>query len=55
TDRAFVATDTGAAWASHSVADGLPIERIAVERSAANKDILYLVDLTNGDLIYGRH
>jgi hypothetical protein len=55
TDRAFAATISGTSWVSTSVAPGLPIERLAVERDGAGVDVLYLVDLTNLRLYYGRN
>lgn len=54
TDRALVATQT-TAWHTTSVAPGLPISRLAVERDATGVDVLYLVDLTNNHLYYGRN
>jgi hypothetical protein len=55
TDRAFMATLTGTTWTATSIAPGLPIERLAVERAANGVDVLYLVDLTNNRLYYGRN
>ncbi|UWZ49628.1 BNR-4 repeat-containing protein [Dactylosporangium matsuzakiense] len=55
TDRLFMATNNGTTWTHTSVAPGKPIERFAVERSAAGVDVLYLVDLTNLRLYYGRN
>lgn len=54
TDRALVATQA-TAWHTTSVAPGLPISRLAVERDATGVDVLYLVDLTNNHLYYGRN
>ncbi|WP_201305285.1 BNR-4 repeat-containing protein [Paenibacillus puerhi] len=56
TDRAFMAVNTGASgWSAVSLAPGKPIERLAVERNAKGVDILYLVDITNLKLYYGRN
>ncbi|NUT18728.1 MAG: hypothetical protein HOV77_06050 [Hamadaea sp.] len=55
TDRAFVATKPDTAWTATSLAPGVPVERLAVERDGAGVDILYLVDLTNLRLYYGRN
>ncbi|MFP4976584.1 BNR-4 repeat-containing protein [Paenibacillus sp. CN-4] len=59
TDRAFVAVNTGGGggggWTETSIAPGLPIERLAVERSPKGIDILYLVDVPNVKLYYGRN
>ena len=55
TDRVFVATLPGATWVTTSVAPGLPIERLAVERDASGVDVLYLVDIPNLRLYYGRN
>lgn len=55
TDRAFMATKPGAAWTTTSIAPGVPVERLAVERDGAGVDVLYLVDLTNLRLYYGRN
>ena len=38
-----------------AVAPGIPVERFAVERTTAGVDVLYLVDLTNLRLYYGRN
>ncbi|HEY0826809.1 MAG TPA: BNR-4 repeat-containing protein [Bacilli bacterium] len=54
TDRAFAATK-GTSWVSCSLAPGKPIERLSVERNANGIDILYLVDITNLSLYYGRY
>lgn len=54
-DRAFVAVKVGSTWSPTSVAPGLPISRLAVERDATGIDVLYLVDLTNSRLYYGRN
>jgi hypothetical protein len=51
----YVATKPGTAWTAAAVAPGLPITRFAVERNAAGVDVLYLVDLTNLRLYYGRN
>ncbi|MCH1643182.1 BNR repeat-containing protein [Paenibacillus timonensis] len=56
TDRAFVAVNSGGTgWTETSLAPGKPIERLAVERSAKGVDILYLVDIPNLKLYYGRN
>ena len=57
TDRIFVATMPASTWTHASVAPGLPIARFAVERTtgASPVDVLYLVDLTNLRLYYGRN
>jgi hypothetical protein len=55
TDRAFMATKPGATWTQTSVAPGIPVSRLAVERDATGTDILYLVDLANLRLYYGRN
>lgn len=56
TDRAFMAVNTGgASWTETSLAPGKPIERIAVDRSPKGVDILYLVDIPNLKLYYGRN
>ncbi|MEK3915601.1 BNR-4 repeat-containing protein [Paenibacillus sp. FSL H7-0331] len=56
TDRAFMAVNTsGSTWTSTSIAPGKPIERLAVERNANGIDILYLVDIKNLKLYYGRN
>jgi hypothetical protein len=55
TDRVFAATKPGTAWVTTSVAPGLPIERLAVERDGAGVDVLYLADITNLRLYYGRN
>ncbi|THF76438.1 hypothetical protein E6C55_18925 [Cohnella fermenti] len=55
TDRAYMATLSGGVWTPTSIAPGVPIERLAVKRNAKGVDILYLVDLTNLKLIYGRN
>lgn len=56
TDRAYMAVNAGGTtWNATSLAPGKPIERLAVERSAKNIDILYLVDITNSKLYYGRN
>ncbi len=54
-DRAFMAVNTGGAWTETSLAPGIPIERLAVDRSPKGVDILYLVDVTNLKLYYGRN
>lgn len=43
------------AWHTTSVAPGLPISRLAVERDATGVDVLYLVDLSNNHLYHGRN
>ncbi len=53
TDRVFVATESGGAWTSASVAPGLPIDRLAVERDTGGTDVLYLADTANGRLYHG--
>jgi hypothetical protein len=50
-----VATKPGTVWSSAAVAPGLPITRFAVERTSVGVDVLYLVDLTNLRLYYGRN
>ena len=55
TDRVFAATKTGTSWVATSVAPGLPIERLAVERDSSGVDVLYLCDITNNRLYYGRN
>lgn len=56
TDRAFMAVNAGGTgWTETSLAPGKPIERLAAERNAKGVDILYLVDLTNLKLYYGRN
>ena len=55
TDRAFVATKPGTSWSAVSLAPGIPVERLAVERDTAGVDVLYLVDVTNLKLYYGRN
>jgi BNR repeat-containing family member len=55
TDRVFMATKPGTTWTTTSVAPGLPIERLSVERDGAGVDVLYLVDITNLRLYYGRN
>ncbi|CAM4240664.1 BNR-4 repeat-containing protein [Paenibacillus typhae] len=54
-DRAFMAVNTGGTWTETSLAPGIPIERLAVDRSPKGVDILYLVDVTNLKLYYGRN
>lgn len=54
-DRAYVATKPGASWTATSLAPGVPVERLAVERAATGVDVLYLVDITNLRLYYGRN
>lgn len=54
-DRAFMAVNTGAGWTETSLAPGIPVERLAVDRSPKGIDILYLVDVTNLKLYYGRN
>ncbi|MEU7876244.1 BNR-4 repeat-containing protein [Dactylosporangium sp. NPDC049140] len=51
----YVATKPGTAWTTAAVAPGLNITRFAVERTSAGVDVLYLVDLTNLRLYYGRN
>jgi hypothetical protein len=51
----YVATKPGTAWTIAAVAPGLPITRFAVERTGAGVYVLYLVDLTNLRLYYGRN
>lgn len=56
TDRAYMAVNSpGTAWTATSLAPGKPIERLAVERNGKGVDILYLVDITNLKLYYGRN
>ncbi|MBN2984508.1 MULTISPECIES: BNR-4 repeat-containing protein [Cohnella] len=56
TDRAFMAVQSGGTgWSAVSIAPGKPIERLAVERNANGVDILYLVDIANRKLYYGRN
>jgi hypothetical protein len=55
TDRVFAATKPATTWVTTSVAPGLPIERLSVERDGAGVDVLYLVDITNLRLYYGRN
>jgi hypothetical protein len=54
-DRVFSATKPGTSWVATSVAPGLPIERLAVERDSSGVDVLYLCDITNNRLYYGRN
>ncbi|MGI5177784.1 BNR-4 repeat-containing protein [Dactylosporangium sp. CA-152071] len=51
----YVATKPGTAWTAAAVAPGIPVQRFAVERTTAGVDVLYLVDLTNLRLYYGRN
>lgn len=56
TDRAYMAVPSGSTgWNLTSIAPGKPIERLSVERNANGIDILYLVDITNSKLYYGRN
>lgn len=55
TDRAFMAAQAGTGWSATSLAPGIPIQRLAVERNANGVDILYLVDIANLKLYYGRN
>lgn len=55
TDRAFMAAPTGGGWSQTSIAPGKPIERLSVERNENGVDIMYLVDVTNRKLYYGRN
>jgi hypothetical protein len=55
TDRAFMSVNTGGSWTETSLAPGIPVERLAVDRSPKEIDILYLVDVTNKKLYYGRN
>lgn len=55
TDRAFMAVNTGGGWTESSLAPGIPVERLAADRSPKGIDILYLVDVTNLKLYYGRN
>lgn len=55
TDRAFMAVQSGTGWSATSLAPGIPIQRLAVERNANDVDILYLVDIANLKLYYGRN
>ncbi|MBB6638388.1 BNR-4 repeat-containing protein [Cohnella thailandensis] len=55
TDRAYAAVNAGGTWTATSIAPGKPIERLAVKRNAKNVDILYLVDIANLKLYYGRN
>lgn len=55
TDRAFMAAPSGSGWTQTSIAPGKPIERLSVERNDQGVDILYLVDVTNRKLYYGRN
>lgn len=55
TDRAFMAAQSGAGWTATSLAPGIPVQRLAVERNANGVDILYLVDIANLKLYYGRN
>lgn len=54
-DRAFMATLPASTWTATSIAPGLPVSRLAVERASNGVDVLYLVDLTNNRLYYGRN
>lgn len=54
-DRVYMAVQGAAGWTSTSIAPGKPIERLAVERNANGVDILYLVDIMNLKLYYGRN
>jgi len=51
----YVATKPGTAWSTAAVVPGRPITRFAVERTPAGVDVLYLVDLTDLRLYYGRN
>lgn len=55
TDRAFMAAPSGSSWSQTSIAPGKPIERLSVKRNDKGVDILYLVDVTNRKLYYGRN
>ncbi|CAM4492903.1 hypothetical protein FHS16_005356 [Paenibacillus endophyticus] len=56
TDRAYMAVPSGSAgWSLTSIASGKPIERLSVERNANGTDILYLVEVANRKLYYGRN
>ncbi|MED5019604.1 BNR-4 repeat-containing protein [Paenibacillus chibensis] len=55
TDRAFMAVPSGGSWSQTSIAPNKPIERLSVERNDNGVDILYLVDVTNRKLYYGRN
>lgn len=55
TDRVYAATPSGGTWTAVSVAPGLPIQRLAVERNTDGDDVLYLADPVNQKLYYGRH
>lgn len=55
TDRAYVTRKSGGAWLTESLAPGVPVERLSVERNANGVDVLYLVDVTNHKLLYGRN
>jgi hypothetical protein len=55
TDRALVATESGGTWQTASLAPGLAVDRLAVERDATGTDVLYLCDTAGGRLYYGRN
>lgn len=55
TGVAYAATKPAASWTLTDVAPGIPVSRLAVERDATGTDILYLVDLSNLRLYYGRN
>lgn len=56
TDRAYMAVPSGSTgWSLASIASGKQIERLSVERNANGTDILYLVDVVNRKLYYGRN
>ncbi|MNE75688.1 hypothetical protein D3C80_1718710 [compost metagenome] len=50
-----MAVNTAGTWTETSLAPGIPVERLAVDRSPKGVDILYLVDVTNLKLYYGRN
>ncbi|WP_219930226.1 S-layer homology domain-containing protein, partial [Paenibacillus agaridevorans] len=53
-DRARVSILADGEWHHDVLAPGIPIERLSVESSSLGSDILYLVDITNKRLYYGR-
>ncbi|GBG05991.1 hypothetical protein PAT3040_00481 [Paenibacillus agaridevorans] len=53
-DRARVSVFADGVWQHDVLAPGIPIERLSVESSAPGSDILYLTDITNTRLYYGR-
>ncbi|MET7392183.1 BNR-4 repeat-containing protein [Dactylosporangium sp. NPDC005572] len=54
-DGLFMATKPGTTWTAVAVSPGIPVSRFSVERNTQGVDVLYLVDLTNLRLYYGRN